>query len=174
MQVLERYRWPGNVRELQNVVEQLAWLGSGTEGQVSVSDLPPALLAAAPQAILRKHDRRRQVADELFQTLGAGTHKFWDHVYPLFLARDITRHDLRELVRRGLAATSGNYRAMLHLFGIDARDYKRFLNFLAAHDCNVDFRQFRNVSTRRVEPGQMVGVPAPVGSRPTEAGRNVH
>ena len=23
-------------------------------------------------------------------------------------------------------------------------DYKRFLNFLAAHDCNVDFREFRH------------------------------
>jgi hypothetical protein len=25
-----------------------------------------------------------------------------------------------------------------------ASDYKRFLNFLAAHDCNVDFRAYRN------------------------------
>jgi hypothetical protein len=24
------------------------------------------------------------------------------------------------------------------------RDYKRFLNFLAAHDCRADFREFRN------------------------------
>jgi hypothetical protein len=23
-------------------------------------------------------------------------------------------------------------------------DYKRFLNFLAAHDCRADFREFRN------------------------------
>jgi hypothetical protein len=33
---------------------------------------------------------------------------------------------------------------MLKLFGISARDYKRFLNFLAAHDCRADFREFRN------------------------------
>jgi transcriptional regulator with PAS, ATPase and Fis domain len=172
MQVLEQYRWPGNVRELQNVVEQLAWLG--TDGRVGVADLPPALLASAPPTIMRKHDRRRSVADDLFQTLVAGTHKFWDHVYTLFLARDITRHDVRELVRRGLTATSGNYRAMLHLFGIDARDYKRFLNFLAAHDCSVDFRQFRTGATRRIDAGPVVPVPAAAGSRAPESGRNVH
>jgi transcriptional regulator with PAS, ATPase and Fis domain len=178
MQVLERYRWPGNVRELQNVVEQLAWLGS--DGRVGVQDLPPTLLAAAPAAIMRKHDRRRSVADDLFQTLVSGSHKFWDHVYTLFLNRDITRHDLRELVRRGLTSTSGNYRAMLHLFGIDARDYKRFLNFLSAHDCSVDFRQFRSGSRRADAPAGAVGAPAsgtaPVASVPRvpDSGRNVH
>ena len=58
--------------------------------------------------------------------------------------RDITRHDMRELVRRGLATTRGNYRSLLRLFGMPASDYKRFLNFLAAHDCNVDFRAYRS------------------------------
>ena len=171
IQVLERYRWPGNVRELQNVVEQLAWLGH--DGRVGVADLPPALLAAAPPTIMRKHDRRRSVADEMFQSLVSGSHKFWDHVYTLFLNRDITRHDLRELVRKGLTATSGNYRAMLHLFGIDAHDYKRFLNFLAAHDCSVDFRQFRTGAARSVE-AQPASTTSPTPPRPGDAGRNIH
>ena len=126
---------------------------------------------------MRKHDRRRQVADDLFQTLVSGTHKFWDHVYTLFLARDITRHDVRELVRRGLTATSGNYRAMLHLFGIEARDYKRFLNFLAAHDCGVDFRQFRTGATRRIDTPAVAPAAAAAagpGNRASDSGRNVH
>jgi hypothetical protein len=50
---------------------------------------------------------------------------------------------MRELVRRGLAVTRGNYRALLRLFGISTNEYKRFLNFLAAHDCRADFREFR-------------------------------
>jgi hypothetical protein len=45
-------------------------------------------------------------------------YSFWDHIYPLFLSRDITRHDMRELVRRGLATTRGNYRALLKLFNM--------------------------------------------------------
>jgi hypothetical protein len=55
----------------------------------------------------------------------------------------MTRHDLRQLMRRGLAATRGNYRALLKLFGMPDSDYKRFMNFLAAHDCAVDFHPFR-------------------------------
>ena len=61
----------------------------------------------------------------------------------MFLARDITRHDLRELVRRGLRESKGRYKALLKLFGMSSRDYRRFMNFLAAHDCSVGVREFR-------------------------------
>jgi hypothetical protein len=72
-----------------------------------------------------------------------GGYSFWQHIHPLFLNRDITRYDLRELLRRGLSATRGSYRAVLELFGIPASDYKRFMNFLSTHDCRVDYREFR-------------------------------
>jgi len=63
-------------------------------------------------------------------------------VQPLFLSRDITRQDLRELIRLGLANARGSYMGLLTLFGIESNDYQKFLNFLAAHDCIVDFRLF--------------------------------
>ena len=75
--------------------------------------------------------------------LVTSVYTFWDQTYPLLINRDVTRHDLRELVRRGLSTTCGNYRALVKLFGMPTKDYKRFLNFLAAHDCRVDFREFR-------------------------------
>jgi transcriptional regulator with PAS, ATPase and Fis domain len=160
MQVLERYRWPGNVRELQNVVEQLIWM-HGDDATVHAEDLPPAIVAAATGAVMRASERRRQVADELFQALVSGTYTFWDHVHTLFLNRDITRNDIRELVRRGLTATSGSYRVMLQMFGIDDRDYKRFLNFLAAHDCSVDYRQFRSGARRQSPVAAPPRAPSP-------------
>jgi transcriptional regulator with PAS, ATPase and Fis domain len=141
LRTLERYRWPGNVRELQNVVEQSLWMSNGT--LVTVEHLPTSVQQAADQ-VLPVKERRKQVADELYGALVNGGYNFWEHVHPLFLQRDITRHDMRELVRRGLGTTRGNYRSLLRLFGLPASDYKRFLNFLAAHDCNVDFRAFRN------------------------------
>ena len=101
-----------------------------------------------------------------------GVYSFWDHTYPLFMTRDVTRHDLRELVKRGLATTCGNYRALVKLFRRPTKDYKRFLNFLAAHDCRVDFREFRTGN----EPVPTPRPPKPVvddaersAERPTKA-----
>jgi DNA-binding NtrC family response regulator len=149
MRALIRYRWPGNVRELQNVVEQMAWMVPG--GVVGLEHLPPGIRQADPAPVTPMRERRRQIADELYDGLLTGTYSFWNHIHRLFLDRDITRHDLRQLVRRGLATTGGNYRAMLKLFGMPDHDYKRFLNFLAAHDCAVDFRPFRSGQAQQAD-----------------------
>ena len=141
LQALERYRWPGNVRQLQNVLEQLIWTASGVE--VRVDDLPEPMRLSGGCSVLPAHERRRQLADDLYSGLVSGVYTFWDHTYPLFLNRDMSRHDLRELIKRGLATTCGNYRAVVTLFGMPDGDYKPFLNFLAAHECCVDFREFR-------------------------------
>jgi DNA-binding NtrC family response regulator len=142
LSVLARHRWPGNVRELQNVVEQAAWLAEGPV--IEASDLPEAVRSAVVSPVVVRQERRRQIADQLFELLSSRQYSFWEHVYPLFVNRDITRHDMRELVRRGLSATRGNYRSLLHVFGMDPSDYHRFHNFLAAHECKVDFRAFRS------------------------------
>jgi transcriptional regulator with PAS, ATPase and Fis domain len=140
---LERYRWPGNVRELQNLIEQLVWRAS--DGPIDVKDLPAAITSAG-SALLPARERRRQLADELYQAIVSGGYLFWEHIHPLFIQRDITRHDIRQLVRRGLSVTRGSYRGLLQLFGMPPEDYKRFMNFLATHDCRAEFREFRNCS----------------------------
>ena len=140
-QMLVRYRWPGNVRELQNVIEQAVWLA---ENDLVDVGMLPEMVRLGSQTVLPTRERRSQVADELYTAIVNAGYSFWDHIYPLFISRDITRHDMRELVRRGLATTRGNYRALLKLFGMSSDDYKRFLNFLAAHDCRADFPEFRN------------------------------
>ena len=143
LKAMERYRWPGNVRELQNVVEHLAWMCKSDE--VSLADIPEDI-AADPHALLPKRERRRQLSTELYDALVGGHYTFWDHIHTLFLSRDMTRHDLRQLLRRGLTETRGSYRAVLKLFGMPDSDYKPFMNFLAAHDCVVDFHEFRTAS----------------------------
>lgn len=167
MEALCRYRWPGNVRELQNVVEQSMWLSHGD--LVDVAQLPEILRVPA-QPVRPTRERRVQVADELYAALVNGGYSFWDHIYPLFLSRDITRHDMRELVRRGLSTTRGNYRALLRLFGISSQDYKRFLNFLAAHDCGADFRAFRHGTAEAERPPRLLLPPLPAkAALPTDA-----
>jgi DNA-binding NtrC family response regulator len=167
LQALTRYRWPGNVRELQNVVEQATWLAQGDV--VDVPQLPEALRAPV-QSVKPTRERRAQVADELYQALVNGGYSFWDHIYPLFLSRDITRHDMRELVRKGLSTTRGNYRALLKLFGMSNQDYKRFLNFLSAHDCGADFRAFRHGTAEAQRPPRLALPPLPAkASLPAES-----
>ena len=99
-----------------------------------------------------KRERRKQLADDLYIALVERHYTFWDHIHALFLSRDMTRQDLRQLMVRGLSATRGNYHALLKLFGMPDSDYKRLMNFLAAHECVVDFRQFRADSVRRQPP----------------------
>jgi len=66
----------------------------------------------------------------------------------LFISRDITRDDLRFVVRTGLEQTRGSYRMLLELFNMDADDYKRFLGFLKQHDCHLPFQRFRMLPAR--------------------------
>jgi DNA-binding NtrC family response regulator len=158
MEALCRYRWPGNVRELQNVVEQAMWLSRGD--LVELAQLPEIIRVPA-QPIRPTRERRVQIADELYAAVVNGGYSFWDHIYPLFLSRDITRHDMRELVRKGLSTTRGNYRQLLKLFGMANQDYKRFLNFLAAHDCGADFRAFRHGTAEPQRPPRLILPPLP-------------
>ena len=144
-QALDRYRWPGNVRELQNVVEQMVCMAV-PGSTVGLAQVPQAVRTSS-QSVLPARERRRQVADDLYKALVSGDYTFWEHIYPALLNRDITRHDIRELVRRGLCVTRGSYRSLLELFKIPPEDYKRFMNSLATHDCRADFREFRSVGT---------------------------
>jgi transcriptional regulator with PAS, ATPase and Fis domain len=141
--LLEKYRWPGNVRELQNVVEQMSSMAPGDE--LGVAELPEAIAAPKGSHLYPRNERRRRVSDELYDALVAGGQRFWEDVHTLFTNRDLTRADVRQLVRRGLAMTGGNYRGVLQLFNMDQQDYKKLMNFLAAHDCVVDYREFREV-----------------------------
>ena len=154
MALLERYRWPGNVRELQNVVEQMIATSVGDE--IGLDEVPPAVAASQGGHAYQRVERRRRVSDELYDELVAGRYDFWNDIYTLFTARDITRADLRQLVRRGLTAAHGSYRGLLDLFGMDQQDYKKLLNFLAAHECSVDPREFR--------PGRGVSLPRAAGA----------
>jgi DNA-binding NtrC family response regulator len=157
MAALVRYPWPGNVRELHNVVAQVSALAEG--GVVQLRDLPELVQQTPRAGALVRKERRRRVADQLFEGLVARNCSFWDDVHPLFMGRDISRHDLRELVARGLAETRGNYRALLKILGIPDSDYHRFHNFLASHRCKVDYHEFRAPSEPRQQrrAGLVVG-----------------
>jgi hypothetical protein len=57
--------------------------------------------------------------------------------------REITRSNMRELVHKGLEQARGNYKIVLRLFNMAPGDYKRFLNFLRKHECQLPFKEYR-------------------------------
>jgi two-component system NtrC family response regulator len=140
IEMLTRYDWPGNVRQLENVIERL--VVTGRSEVIRVSDLSPEIRTAAVNGG-NGRDVRQSVADELFTKLVEGRQSFWQAVYPLYMNREITRGNVRELVHRGLEEARGNYKIVLRLFNMESGDYKRFLNFLRKHDCQLPFKAYR-------------------------------
>ena len=141
MEVLLQYSWPGNVRELENVIERLVVRGSGRP--LTVADLPPEIRTQRGVGMRPKKERRRTVADDLYDRLTQKRESFWTTVYPLYMQREITRSNVRELVRKGLEESKGNYKIVARMFNMEPGDYKRFLGFLRKHDCQLPFKEYR-------------------------------
>jgi transcriptional regulator with PAS, ATPase and Fis domain len=159
MQTLTEHSWPGNVRELKNVVERLVI--RGRDGEIRRDDLPLEVLRAAPAVAVPVTPSTRPAADVLFERMVNGGESFWSCVYAPFMARDLTRDDLRTIVRKGLERTSGNYKVMVELFNMPADDYKRFLGFLRKYQCHVPFQQFRSAALSREASKSPADLPAP-------------
>ena len=143
--LLVQYPWPGNVRELRNVIERL--VVTARSEIVLPEHLPLEIQMYRSISRRPKRERRRTVSDELLQRLLEERESFWTVVYPLFMRREITKADVRELVRKGLEEARGNYKMVARIFNMEPRDYKRFLNFLRKHDCQVPFKEYRQYDT---------------------------
>lgn len=151
MRALEAYEWPGNVRELRNIAERLICRCAGAT--IRPQDLPVEVLApaAAPVSV----DPRKAAppaAQALMDRMLLGGESFWEVAYEPFMSRDLTRDDLRFLVRGGLEETRGNYKALVQLFNMPQTDYKRFLNFLRKYGCHMPFQRFRIAPGRPETP----------------------
>ena len=98
---------------------------------------PAASAAAEPQS----------TAEVLWEQMTVDGQSFWTAVYPLFIDRELTKTDLRQLIKAGLQRTQGSYRKLVELFRMPPGDYKRFLAFLYQHDCHLPFHEFREPRT---------------------------
>jgi DNA-binding NtrC family response regulator len=139
--LLLNYSWPGNVRELENVVERL--VVTGRNETVQPDDLPLEIRAHNGISLRPKRERRRTVSDDLFKKIVDDRESFWTVVYPRYMQREITKSQVREVVRKGLEQSRGNYKIVARMFNMDESEYKRFLNFLRKHDCQLPFKDYR-------------------------------
>jgi DNA-binding NtrC family response regulator len=147
---LEAYDWPGNVRELRNIAERLTCRCPG--GVIHPDDLPAEVRATTPPSSSPAAKAATPApAQALLDRILLRGESFWDVAYEPFMARDLTREDVRHLVRVGLEQTRGNYKALVQLFNMAPQDYKRFLNFLRKYGCHMPFQRFRMAPGRSVD-----------------------
>jgi transcriptional regulator with PAS, ATPase and Fis domain len=157
LEALTAHAWPGNIRELRNCIERTVLRATGDT--IELGELPMALTAVAHPIDANGTEARgndplephRLRMQEIIDRLLTRHESFWTAVYQHYMLRDITRDDVRLIIKLGLERTRGSYRGLVTLFNMDARDYKRFMGFLKQHDCHVAFQPFREVRVRRDE-----------------------
>jgi DNA-binding NtrC family response regulator len=140
-EALASYDWPGNVRQLENVIERL--VVTSRNEVIRCDDLPLEVRTSRLRIVGPRRERRRSVSDDLYKRLVDEHESFWTAVYPLYMQREITRTQVRDVVRRGLEEARGNYKIVTRLFNMQPADYKKFLNFLRKHDCQLPFKEYR-------------------------------
>ena len=147
MQALMDYHWPGNVRQVENVVERM--IVTCRHEVAQFDDLPieirtPSRPKNGNGSAAHGNGHGSSVADDLYRKLLSERESFWNVVYPLYMNREITRNNVRELVHKGLEEARGNYKIVLRLFNMAPTDYKRFLGFLRKHECHLPFKEYRS------------------------------
>jgi transcriptional regulator with GAF, ATPase, and Fis domain len=123
---LQLYDFPGNVRELENIIETAVYTAPDSRIDECHVIIPNGVPLAC-EGVLRVEN-------------------FWESVARPYADRMITRTHMENVVRRGLQQVNGSYRRLIRLFNLPDSDYKRFMDFLRRHGCNVDFRQYRRRS----------------------------
>ncbi len=152
---LTEYHWPGNVRELRNVAERL--MLRATSGRIDADALAREIGrgTAGDRASARVlKPTEVPASQQLFERIVKGGGSFWSVAYEPFMARDLTRRDIRDLVRLGLEHTRGNYKLLVTTFNMAPEEYKKFLNFLRKYQCHVPFQGFRMVQAQLPDPPQ--------------------
>lgn len=134
--------WPGNVRQLENVIERMVVTARREVAQIH--DLSTEVRAPGPLGPRPRRERRRTVADDLFKKLTENGESFCKRrLSALHEPGDYTCQRARPCAQRARGGRVATTKIVLRLFNMSSGDYKRFLNFLRKHDCQLPFKEYR-------------------------------
>lgn len=136
LQVLNRHHWPGNVRELQNVAERLV---VSHEGEVVDGPCIARLISGCWGSTARDAPCADH-AETLFDRIVMSGESFWSAAHAPFIARDMTREELTELIRLGLMRSDRDYKRLAQRLNIPDGEDRRFIAFLKSYRCYVPVR----------------------------------
>ena len=120
--LLASYDWPGNVRELSSIATMGYAMANGPWIE------PADFLSLLGDTASTKN------GDDPYHHMVHGGGTFWRVVRDPFMNRDLSRREIKGLLRKGLTESSGSYRGLLPLFNLEGREYQKFMDFLRHHD----------------------------------------
>ncbi|MBN2382972.1 sigma-54-dependent Fis family transcriptional regulator [bacterium] len=127
---LERYDWPGNVRELLHVLKRVGIQCSGATLGDEVERIicgPIETTEPAGQTVLTG------IVRDI-----AGGKSFWDTAWRAFLDREISRPEIKSLLRQWFLDHNRNLTSMSQHLGIERKDYPRFISTLHKYHIHPD------------------------------------
>ncbi len=119
------YDFPGNIRQIEKILKRVFHFSDESSKRIEVIERE------------MERERRRWEGNEdwyskrLYNQMKGRKINFWN-IRDKYLAHELNKYQLEEIISYGLEEGDGTLKGLLPIFGIEERDYKRFLNFLNA------------------------------------------
>ncbi len=59
-----------------------------------------------------------------------GGKSFWDVLWPLFIAREVDRCFVKEVLKKAYTMSSDNFKSMLNVLNVKEEDYHKFMSLM--------------------------------------------
>ncbi len=132
MEVLLNHEWRGNVRELIQVLKRA---GVEFDGKEIGGEIEECLWNHINGCGCRKlegkeNNKTNETVEKLIEEIEREG-SFWEVVKKPFMKRDISRREVKEVIKYALSKTKNSkYKECLKYLNIEEKDYKKFLDFL--------------------------------------------
>jgi transcriptional regulator with PAS, ATPase and Fis domain len=127
--VIFNHNWPGNVRELITVLTRAGIL---LDSPVTGKDIRDIINYGTGKE-KRSVDPLREKIEQILEQITAGK-DFWETVRKPFLNHDLSRNEVKELMKTVMEKNPGTFKDMLGVLNIKQEDHKKFLNFINDND----------------------------------------
>jgi transcriptional regulator with PAS, ATPase and Fis domain len=117
------YDWPGNVRELITFLKRA---GIMLDGPIAGSDVKTIIGHGISKNPAQNEQNK---VDNIWKAFHEGK-SFWDVLWPLFIARDVDRHFVKEVLKKAYTMSSDNFKSMLNVLNVKQEDYHKFMSLM--------------------------------------------
>lgn len=120
---LYSYNWPGNIRELISVLKRAGIIEKPSIRGKDIRDI------IHMNGRIKRDSMPQDKINGIWNRLKSGQ-SFWEVVKTPYLDRELNRSEVKEIIKRGLLETGGEYKGLLNRFGLKQHEYKNFMRFL--------------------------------------------